>query len=80
MDGISQIDPLLAEIDEFLVETDMSQTAFGRDALRDPGFVFGLRAGRDCRRSTLARAREQMAHYRRTGEFSRPVRAPEEAA
>jgi len=71
MDGISHPDPLLAEIDTFLAEARMTPTAFGRDALGDPGFVFDLRGGRDCRRSTLSRAREQIGHFRLYGEFIR---------
>lgn len=62
-------DPLLAEIDTFLAEVRMTPTAFGREALNDPGFVFDLRAGRDCRRTTVDRARAQMARYRDAGEF-----------
>lgn len=62
---------LVSEIDAFLEEAQMSPTAFGRDALGDPGFVFGLRAGRDCRASTFARARAQMQYYRKHGEFTR---------
>lgn len=64
-------DPALTEIEAFLAETGMSPTAFGRDALGDPRFVFDLRSGRDCRRSTTERAREQMQHYRKHGEFVR---------
>jgi Meiotically up-regulated gene 113 len=64
-------DPALAEIEAFLADTGMTPTAFGREALGDPGFVFGLRSGRDCRRSTLARASAQIAHYQQTGEFMR---------
>lgn len=78
-------DPLLADIDAFLVEVRMTPTAFGRDALSDPGFVFGLRAGRDCRRSTAERARSQMQRYREAGEFDptpkrRAETEPSEAA
>jgi hypothetical protein len=71
MNGSPHPDPLLAEIDSFLAEMGMTPTAFGRDALGDPGFVFGLRNGRDCRRSTLTRTREQIDHYRLAGEFIR---------
>lgn len=67
-------DPLLAEIEGFLEEACMAPTAFGRDALNDPGFVFGLRAGRDCRRTTADRARAQMARYRAAGEFDPPAK------
>jgi homoserine dehydrogenase len=75
-------DPLLGEIESFLTETRMTPTAFGRDALSDPGFVFGLRFGRDCRRSTTERARAQMARYRAEGSFASRVdstSAPEAA-
>mgnify|MGYP001570177401 CR=1 FL=1 len=83
MDGSPEPDPLLGEIDAFLAETQMTPTAFGRDALGDPGFVFELREGRDCRRSTLLRARRQMQHFRERGEFVRrptPRVAPGKAA
>jgi hypothetical protein len=63
-------DPLLHEIESFLTEARMTPTAFGRDALGDPGFVFGLRAGRDCRRSTSERARAQITHYRQHKSFA----------
>ena len=61
--------PLLAEVESFLLEAGMSPTAFGRHALGDPGFVFGLRDGRDCRHSTAERARAQIAQYRVSGHF-----------
>lgn len=64
-------DPVLAEIETFLKNTGMTPTAFGRDALGDPGFVSGLVNGRDCRRSTLQRVQQQIAHYREHGEFIR---------
>jgi hypothetical protein len=63
-------DPFLAEIEAFLTETGLTATTFGRLALGDPGFVFDLRNGRDCRRSTERRAREQISQYRRTGDFA----------
>ena len=37
---------LLLRIEEFLKKTGMSATAFGRQALKDPMFVFDLRNGR----------------------------------
>lgn len=64
-------DPLLGEIEAFLAETGLTPTAFGRDAMRDPNFVFGLRAGRELRRATSRRARRQMTQYRKCGEFGR---------
>jgi hypothetical protein len=83
MEQHSLPDPLLAEIESFLEEARMTPTAFGRDALGDPGFVFGLRSGRECRRSTVTRAQEQMRHYKRAGEFIRrptPTAEPDRAA
>lgn len=52
---------LLAEIEAFLAEQRMSATAFGLDALNDPGFVPGLRAGRDPKLSTAERVRAFMS-------------------
>jgi len=73
-------DPLLAEIEAFLADARMTPTAFGRLALGDPGFVFGLRAGRDCRRSTAERARAQIGVWRESGEFGKRSPATSEAA
>ena len=53
------MDDLLDRIEAFLAATGMTPTAFGRDALHDPTFVFDLRAGRECRRAT----REQACRY-----------------
>lgn len=41
------IDEFRREIDGFLERTGMSPTQFGREALRDPGFVHQIRAGRN---------------------------------
>jgi hypothetical protein len=35
-------------IEAFLTKHQMSATAFGTEALGDPGFVFDLRRGRSC--------------------------------
>jgi len=54
--------PLILEIEEFLVKwpvTD-SPSRFGREVVRDPAFVYDLRAGRVPRKSTVARVREFM--------------------
>ena len=48
---------LLREVEKFLRQTDVTPTRFGRDALRDPRFVFDLRNGRDPRPRTVARVR-----------------------
>src|ERR1700747_1570467 len=55
--------PLLAVVERFLPETGVTPTAFGRDAMGDPRFVFDLRAGREPHSATVHRARVQMATY-----------------
>ena len=49
------LDPLLEEIEAFLVATGMSASAFGRGALNDSALVFDLRQGRECKRAARAR-------------------------
>lgn len=80
MDTDTHTDALLREVDAFLNEAGMSPTAFGRDALGDPAFVFELRNGRDCRGSTFSRIRAQIEHYRKHGEFERRSRQAQRAA
>ncbi len=48
---------LLREVEKFLRQNDTAPTRFGRDAMRDPRFVFDLRNGRDPRPQTVARVR-----------------------
>src|SRR5215813_8638133 len=55
--------PLLGAVETFLAETGVTPTAFGRDAMRDPRFVFDLRNGREPHSATVHRARVQMATY-----------------
>jgi 2,4-dienoyl-CoA reductase-like NADH-dependent reductase (Old Yellow Enzyme family) len=55
---------MLTTIEHFLAETQMSATAFGRLALRDPRFVFDLRQGRDCLSRTQTKALAFMKGYR----------------
>ena len=45
--------PILTEIEAYIVENDITASVFGARAVRDPRFVFDLRAGREPRRSTL---------------------------
>lgn len=52
---------LLAEIEACLARTGMTETAFGREAMADPGFVASLRRGRDCRFGTMIRVRRFIA-------------------
>lgn len=42
-------------IEKYLRRTGMPPTRFGREAVRDPRFVFDLRNGRDPRAPTRAR-------------------------
>ena len=46
---------LSRRIERFLKQTRMSPTRLGREAVRDPGFVADLRAGRKPRRGMEAR-------------------------
>src|SRR5215813_5236857 len=55
--------PLLAEVEAFLMQTEVTPTAFGRDAMGDSRFVFDLRAGREPHSRIVHRARVQMATY-----------------
>src|SRR5262245_6891874 len=55
--------PLLAEVEAFLTQTEVTPTAFGRDAMGDSRFVFDLRAGREPHSRIVHRARVQMATY-----------------
>lgn len=64
--------PLLSDIEAFLLEHQMTPSAFGRCAMGDKRFVFDLRAGREARSSTEHRARTQMATYRTYRVFDEP--------
>jgi len=64
--------PLVAEIEAFLEEVDMSPTFFGYGVMRDPTFVFEARGGRDLRGTTEHKVRVQMAFYRQCRQFLDP--------
>lgn len=49
---------LLREIENFLRVSDVPPALFGREAMRDPRFVFDLRNGREPRPRTVARIRQ----------------------
>jgi hypothetical protein len=51
-------------IDQFLRETRMSQSRFGRLAINDPRFVKDLREGRSPRKRTVKRIEHFMNIYR----------------
>jgi hypothetical protein len=63
---------ILDDVEEFLAETGMVASAFGRQAMNDPSFVGRLRGGRDCLFATEEKARRQMANWRRLGRFDDP--------
>ena len=46
---------LLHRIEKYLRKSGTTPSRFGRDALADPGFVQGLRAGREPREATVRR-------------------------
>jgi hypothetical protein len=50
---------LLRRIERHILHTNTSASRFGRDAVGDPGFVFGLRNGREPRR----RMTERVSRY-----------------
>lgn len=54
------LDPLLADIDAYLVRTGMNGGDFGHAAVNDRGFVTTLRRGREPRRKTRARVLQFM--------------------
>ena len=57
------MDTLLAEIEAFLENHDLSAARFGREALGDKHFVYQLREGRRTWPETQARVRLYMATY-----------------
>lgn len=57
--------PFLQRIEAFLVEANITPTAFGKRALGDPTFVFELRAGRQPRLDTAERVDGFMIQERR---------------
>ena len=46
---------LLRKVEKFLRVADIPPTRFGREAMRDPRFVFDLRNGREPRPGTVQR-------------------------
>lgn len=57
------IQSLLDEIDNFCVRADISPSAFGRAALKDPNFVGDLRAGRSPNLKLIDRVRGYIAAH-----------------
>jgi len=48
---------LLRDVEKFLRARNFSAARFGREAVRDPRFVFDLRNGREPRHQTIERVR-----------------------
>ena len=46
---------LLSRVERYLRRSATTATAFGREVMRDPGFVRGLRKGREPRPETVER-------------------------
>lgn len=63
----------LAEIEAFLKASGMTATAFGKEAVSDPNFVFDLRRGRRANLELVEKAQRLIAKHApveatRTGE------------
>lgn len=63
----SSLEIFLADVETFLERHAMDPTRFGVEALKDPRFVFDLRAGRAPRLSTVDRVRRYMAESPHSG-------------
>lgn len=48
---------LLREVEKYLKLSNMPAARFGREAMKDPRFVFDLRNGREPRQRTVERVR-----------------------
>lgn len=55
---------LLREVENYLRQSELAATRFGREAVGDPRFVFDLRRGRDPRPRTVARVRAYLEDAR----------------
>ena len=61
---ISTRDYLMAKIETFLAEAEMSPSAFGLAAVGDKSFVADLTAGREARSATVRRCEAYMDKWR----------------
>lgn len=60
MDGCTPNADLLEKVEDFLGQTGMRETTFGRKAVSDPNLITDLRNGRELRSATVARVRALM--------------------
>lgn len=58
-----QKDEFKKTVEQFIEEKQISETAFGILALKQPNFVFQLKEGRECREATQEKVLEFMANY-----------------
>lgn len=58
---MSLLDDFVSEVEAFLARHRMAAGTFGRDAFKDPNFVFDLRKGRCPNLEVVDRARDFMA-------------------
>jgi len=58
----------LSSVEDFLRESKMSDTRFGKEALRDPMFVFELRNGRNVSLKLVERVHSFMSEHREPAE------------
>jgi len=65
----------LAKVEAFLVQARVSPTAFGRDYLGDPNFVFDLRKGRQPRYELAQRVEELIQNHGKTPRRKRKGRS-----
>lgn len=57
------VEEFKSEVDGFMSKHDMAPTVFGKKFASDPGFVFGLREGREPREKTRAKVIERMRGF-----------------
>jgi hypothetical protein len=50
-------------INDFLISSGMTPTAFGESALKDPNFVFDLEVGRSCSLKTVEKVKNYISAY-----------------
>ncbi|NVK20758.1 MAG: hypothetical protein HWE30_18905 [Methylocystaceae bacterium] len=54
----------MREIEDYLDETGTKPSSFGRIVLNDPGFVYRIRDGAECRLSTIEKVRSKIAELK----------------
>lgn len=54
---------ILRRVERYLRRSGMAATRFGREAVRDPRFVFDLRKGREPRARTLKRVSAYLSEH-----------------